>query len=173
MTETTKVKISDEVVENDPIAETEAELESEDADGVEDGDEYSPPGSTLEDYPDDEEIWPEGPTVGDAKAWKAEYGRIVVGTMDNGEHYIIRPLNRAEYRNHVIALEKTRNAMGNTSQTLETLATEEAITRIALLYPNMDDQKIKNTGLAGLPTLASQQILEISGFVAVETTELF
>ena len=129
--------------------------------------------NSLDDYDDDEEIWEGGPTVGQAKAWKQAYGRVVVGTLDTGDHYVIRPMNRAEYRNHAINLERSRAASGGSLQSSDTLATEEAITMIGLLYPPMDEQELRNFGSAGFPTLVSQQIMEISNFVAVDTAELF
>lgn len=166
----TRVSIADsDDLKEDPVSDNVDDIANNNEDGNED--DYAP-GPSLEDYEDDEEIWPNGPTVGIAKAWKAEFGRVVVGTLDNGDHYVIRPLNRTEYRNHIISLEKMRNAMGGQNQSLETLNTEEAITRIGLLFPELSDQDIKNFGPAGFPTLVSQQILEISGFVAIDTTEL-
>lgn len=145
--------------------------DNEDADGMEDPYTDDIPGNTLADYPDDEEIWDGGPTVGQAKEWKEAYGRIVVGTLDNGDRYMIRPLNRTEYKNHIIAQERTRN--DSNLQSAETLATEESIALIGILWPQMDERQIRTFGLAGLPTLISQQILEISGFVAAQTVELF
>lgn len=160
--------------EKEPVEEVEdtTTLELDDAEAEESEEDESFAGSTLADYPDEEEIWPGGPTVGHAKAWKEAYGRVIVGTLESGEHYVIRPLNRAEYRNHVISIERTRNSAGGGLQTAETLATEEAITQIGLLYPVLDDMELRNFGPAGFPTLVSQQIMEISDFVAVETTEL-
>lgn len=169
----TTVKMNDEpeeVVEEEAEDTTTVELDEDTKN--EEAEDESFAGTTLADYPDEEEIWPGGPTVGHAKAWKEAYGRVIVGTLESGEHYVIRPLNRAEYRNHVISIERTRNAAGGGLQTAETLATEEAITQIGLLYPVLDDMELRNFGPAGFPTLVSQQIMEISDFVAVETTEL-
>lgn len=158
-----EIKEVDEPNVNEPV-EDEVDLDDSEPD-------YESSGATLDDYPDDEEIWDGGPTVGQAKEWKAAYGRIVVGALDNGDRYMIRPLNRTEYKNHIIAQERARSE-GNL-QAAETLATEEAIALIGLLYPPMDERQIRTWGLAGLPTLISQQILEISGFVAAQTIELF
>jgi hypothetical protein len=180
MAKGTTVKMNDETEDEKEVSTPDEEVKDtttveldEPGEGEDTGDdEESFAGTTLADYPDEEEIWPGGPTVGHAKAWKEAYGRVVVGTLESGEHYMIRPLNRAEYRNHVINIERTRNAAGGGLQTAETLATEEAITMIGLLYPPKDEYELRNFGSAGFPTLASQQIMEISDFVAVETTEL-
>ncbi len=175
MSNNVKVKMGSEDAKEEELPVVE-EAEDEVQDEVEDDEnstnpDYDVPGNTLADYPDEEEIWDGGPTVGQAKEWKEMYGRIVVGTLDNGDRYMIRPLNRTEYKNHIIAQERTRN--DSNLQSAETLATEESIALIGILWPRMDEREIRTFGLAGLPTLISQQILEISGFVAAQTVELF
>jgi hypothetical protein len=175
MTKGTTVKITEDVVEEpeeEVKEDTTTTLELDEELIAEDDEQDMYAGAKLADFPDEEELWPDGPNVGQAKAWKAAYGRIVAGTLESGEHYIIRPINRAEYRNHAIAIERSRMQAGGGLQTAETLATEEAITLIGLVYPEINEQELRNFGPAGFPTLVSQQIMEISDFVAVETTEL-
>lgn len=133
-------------------------------------DDTPPGGFTLDDFDESEEIWEGGPTVGQTKEWKKLYGRIVVGTLDNGDHYMIRPMNRFEYKNHVAKIENLSNA-GTASNAQVTMTNEEGIATIGLLYPSIQ-AVLGNGGLAGLPTLLSQQIMEISGFMAIETREL-
>lgn len=133
-------------------------------------DEFKVP--TLADYDDEEELYPDGPTVGQAKLWKEQYGRIAAITMDNGDRYMIRPISRLEYTRYALSLEKTSSASGNASQTQVSLSTEESIASIGLLYPQMSEIELKTSAPGGLATLLSQQIMQISSFVAVEAVEL-
>jgi hypothetical protein len=60
---------------------------------------------------------------------------------------------------------------GQLSQTEANLWNEEAITEICILYPAYDKQSLV-AEMAGLPSLISQEVLEASGFLALEVRQL-
>ena len=150
--------------------DTKEPVEDEDLDVDFNEDEELATGFSLDDFDDSEEVWEGGPTVGQAKEWKKLYGRLIIGTLDNGDHYMIRPINRFEYRQHVAQIEELSQS-GRASNAQVTMTNEEGISAIGLVSPTMDKMTV-NSGLAGLPSLISQQIMEISGFMAIETREL-
>ena len=48
---------------------------------------------------------------------------------------------------------------------------EEAIAELCILYPQYDKIEMKGI-MAGIPSLISQEVLEASGFVALEVRQL-
>jgi hypothetical protein len=48
---------------------------------------------------------------------------------------------------------------------------EEAITELCVLYPKYD-KKAASVVMAGMPSLIAQEVLEASGFVALEVRQL-
>jgi hypothetical protein len=60
---------------------------------------------------------------------------------------------------------------GQLSSAEANLWNEEAIAEICCLYPAYDRQSI-TADLAGLPSLIAQEVLEASGFVALEVRQL-
>jgi hypothetical protein len=131
-------------------------------------DEEAPLG--VEDLPDDELIWPGGPTAGQIKLWKQEYGDVYVTSITYDKHIAWRTLNRLEYKNLVKKMEQLVQA-GQLTQTEANLWNEEAITEICILYPAYDKQSLV-AEMAGLPSLISQEVLEASGFLALEVRQL-
>ena len=131
-------------------------------------DEETPLG--VEDLPDDELIWPGGPTAGQIKLWKQEYGDVYVTSITYDKHIAWRTLNRLEYKNLVKKMEQLVQA-GQLTQTEANLWNEEAITEICILYPAYDKQSLV-AEMAGLPSLISQEVLEASGFLALEVRQL-
>lgn len=119
---------------------------------------------------DDEELWPGGPTVGQAKVWQEEYGKIYMTTIGTDEHYIWRPISRFEYKNHIKRMEQV-NAQGNLSQAMATMKSEESLAAIGMIYPMFNPQN-PDAGLAGVPSLIASQIMDASGFVAMAVREL-
>jgi len=117
-------------------------------------DEEAPLG--VEDLPDDELIWPGGPTAGQIKLWKQEYGDVYVTSITYDKHIAWRTLNRLEYKNLVKKMEQLVQA-GQLSQTEANLWNEEAITEICILYPAYDKQSLV-AEMAGLPSLISQEV---------------
>ena len=124
----------------------------------------------VEDLPDDELIWPGGPTAGQIKLWKQEYGDVYVTSITYDKHIAWRTLNRLEYKNLVKKMEQLVQA-GQLTQSEANLWNEEAITEICILYPAYDKQSLV-TEMAGLPSLISQEVLEASGFLALEVRQL-
>jgi hypothetical protein len=124
----------------------------------------------VDDLPDDELIWPGGPTAGQIKLWKREYGDVYVTSITYDKHIAWRTLNRLEYKNLVKKMEQLVQA-GQLTQSEANLWNEEAIAEICVLYPAYDKQSLV-AEMAGLPSLISQEVLEASGFLALEVRQL-
>ena len=124
----------------------------------------------IEDVPDEEEIWENGPKAGLIKDWKKQYGDIYVTSITYDKHVVWRVLNRAEYKQIVKKMEQLVQA-GQLSTAEANLWNEETIAELCMLYPKFD--KNNSTGfMAGLPSLIAQEVLEASGFVALEVRQL-
>lgn len=126
--------------------------------------------NSVEDLPDDELIWPNGPTAGQVKAWKKQYGDVYVTSISYDKHVAWRTLNRLEYKNLFKKMEQLVQA-GQLSQSEANLWNEEAIAEVCILYPTYDKQSLISE-MAGLPSLISQEVLEASGFMALEVRQL-
>jgi hypothetical protein len=124
----------------------------------------------VDDLPDDELIWPNGPTAGQIKAWKKQYGDVYVTSISYDKHIAWRTLNRLEYKNLFKKMEQLIQA-GQLTQSEANLWNEEAIAEICILYPAYDKQSLVSE-MAGLPSLISQEVLEASGFLALEVRQL-
>lgn len=128
------------------------------------------PALTVEDLPDDERIWEDGPTAGDIKKWKSIHGDVYVTSITYDKHIVWRTLTRNEYKQLVKKMEQLVQG-GQLSTAEANLWNEESITEICLLFPAYDKMALSNE-MAGLPSLLSQEILEASGFVALEVRQL-
>jgi hypothetical protein len=126
--------------------------------------------NSVEDLPDEELIWPTGPTAGMIKSWKEEFGDVYVTSITYDKHIAWRTLSRIEYKNLVKRMEQLMEA-GQLSSAEANLWNEEAIAEICCLFPAYDRQSI-GSDLAGLPSLIAQEVLEASGFVALEVRQL-
>jgi hypothetical protein len=126
--------------------------------------------NSVEDLPDEELIWPDGPTAGMIKEWKQEFGDVYVTSITYDKHIAWRTLSRLEYKNLVRKMEQLMEA-GQLSSAEANLWNEEAIAEICCLYPAYDRQS-NVADLAGLPSLIAQEVLEASGFVALEVRQL-
>lgn len=126
--------------------------------------------NSVEDLSDEELIWPDGPTAGMIKSWKQEFGDVYVTSITYDKHIAWRTLTRLEYKNLVRKMEQLMEA-GQLSSAEANLWNEEAIAEICCLYPAYDRQSI-TADLAGLPSLIAQEVLEASGFVALEVRQL-
>lgn len=124
----------------------------------------------IEQVPDDEPIWKDGPQAGVVKEWKKTYGDIYVTSISYDKHVVWRVLNRAEYKQIVKKMEQLVQA-GQLSTAEANLWNEETITEMCMLYPKFDKSNAVGF-MAGLPSLISQEVLEASGFVALEVRQL-
>lgn len=125
---------------------------------------------SVEDLPDNELIWPGGPTAGQIKVWKKEYGDVYVTSITYDKHIAWRTLNRLEYKNLMKKMAQLVQA-GQLSDAEASLWNEEAIAEICILYPSFDKQSLVSE-MAGLPSLIAQEVLEASGFSALEVRQL-
>lgn len=124
----------------------------------------------IEEVPDEEEIWKDGPKAGLVKEWKKQYGDIYVTSITYDKHVVWRVLNRAEYKQIVKKMEQLVQS-GQLSTAEANMWNEETIAELCMLYPRFD--KANAVGfMAGLPSLISQEVLEASGFVALEVRQL-
>jgi hypothetical protein len=128
------------------------------------------PISSVEDLPDEEEIWPDGPTAGQIKIWKKEHGDVYVTSISFDKHIAWRPLSRIEYKNLVRKMEQLVQS-GQLSTAEANLWNEEAIAELCILFPSYDIAAMTRE-MAGPPSLISQEVLEASGFVALEVRQL-
>jgi hypothetical protein len=125
---------------------------------------------SVEDLDDAEEIWDNGPTAGMIKSWKALHGDVYVTSLTFEKHVVWRTLARSEYKQLVKKMEQLVQA-GQLSTAEANLWNEEAITEICLLFPDYTKVSMAED-MAGIPSLLSQEILEASGFVALEVRQL-
>jgi hypothetical protein len=127
-------------------------------------------GTSVEDLDDDEKIWDGGPTAGQIKQWKALHGDVYVTSITFEKHIVWRTLTRNEYKQLVKKMEQLVQA-GQLSTAEANLWNEEAITEVCILFPSYDKVSLSSE-MAGLPSLLSQEVLEASGFVALEVRQL-
>jgi len=137
-------------------------IQSEDAEFVEP--------TTVEELDDDQVIFDNGPTAGQIKAWKKQYGEVYVTSISFDKHVVWRVLSRIEYKQLVKKMEQLVQA-GQLSSAEANMWNEEAISEMCILFPSYDKKALTNE-MAGLPSLISQEVLEASGFVALEVRQL-
>lgn len=124
----------------------------------------------VEDLPDEEEIWQDGPTAGMIKRWKEQFGEVYVTSITFDKHIAWRTLTRLEYKNVVKKMEQLIQA-GQLSSAEANMWNEEAISELCILFPQYEKSEM-NGMMAGVPSLISQEVLEASGFVALEVRQL-
>lgn len=163
------VNVAEDIMENSGADEAYvASVVDEEDFSVTDEDDL--PVASVEDLPDEEEIWPDGPTAGQIKMWKKEHGEVYVTSISFDKHIAWRPLNRFEYKNLVRKMEQLIQS-GQLSTAEANLWNEEAIAELCVLFPSYDGAAMTKE-MAGLPSLISQEVLEASGFVALEVRQL-
>lgn len=146
---------ADEQVEENPVAEVFAPEEDE-------------PTWTDPNTSPNEELWLGGPTFEQVEAWKKEHGDIYVTSVTPDTHYVWRTIKRSEYRNIVKELER-RVGQGTITQAEATMDNEEMISSICILFPKID---LQADDMAGVAAIISQEVLEASGFQALEVRQL-
>ncbi len=124
----------------------------------------------VEDLPDEEQICPGGPTAGLIKMWKKEHGEVYVTSLSFEKHIVWRTLTRIEYK-HLVKKMEQLVAAGQLSSAEANMWNEESIAEICILFPSFDKAAITKE-MAGMPSLISQEVLEASGFVALEVRQL-
>lgn len=165
-----QVSVSTEAELNEPlIGGDNVVLSEEDADNVQMMEQIED-GRDVEDLPDEEEIWDGGPTAGMIKVWKAKHGEVYVTSISFDKHVVWRTLNRIEYKQLVKKMEQLIQS-GQLSSAEANMWNEEAITELCILYPSFDKESLTKE-MAGLPSLIAQEVLEASGFVALEVRQL-
>ena len=125
-------------------------------------------GLELEDLDPEMPLWENGPLVKEALEWKSQH-RLYLTSFTMEDHVMWRPMDRDEYRDHVRRVE--RMAEEGYSQSEANLMNEERIAELCILFPPYD-AKQKREGLAGIPSVIAQSVMEASGFVALEVREL-
>lgn len=125
-------------------------------------------GLELEDLDPEMPLWENGPLVKEALEWKSQH-RLYLTSFTMEDHVMWRPMDRDEYRDHVRRVE--RMAEEGYSQSEANLMNEERIAELCILFPPYDARQ-KREGLAGIPSVIAQSVMEASGFVALEVREL-
>jgi hypothetical protein len=133
-----------------------------------DRDQYE--GQSVDDLDDDELIWEGGPTAGMIKDWKEQYGDVYVTSLTFDKHIVWRVLSRIEYKQIVKKMEQLIQA-GTLSSAEANMWNEEAISELCVLFPKLDKKSLSGA-MAGMPSLIAQEVLEASGFVALEVRQL-
>jgi hypothetical protein len=126
--------------------------------------------TTVEELSDDVEIFENGPTAGQIKFWKKEFGEVYVTSVSFDKHIVWRVLSRIEYKQLVKKMEQMMQA-GQMTSAEANMWNEEAIAELCILFPSYDKRALTED-MAGLPSLISQEVLEASGFVALEVRQL-
>jgi len=126
--------------------------------------------TSIEDLEDSQEIWDGGPNAGMIKEWKKIHGEVYVTSLSFDKHIVWRVLSRLEYKTLVKKMEQLVQA-GQLSSAEANMWNEEAIAEICTLYPPYDKNNTAGI-MAGVPSLISQEVLEASGFVALEVRQL-
>ena len=156
-----RVEANDEIIED---------MHEDDINMIEAEEDIQETETQVEDLPDDEEIWPDGPTAGHIKRWKKEFGEVYVTSLSFDKHIVWRTLSRYEYKQLVKKMEQLVQA-GQLTSAEANMWNEEAIAEMCILYPGFEKQDI-NREMAGMPSLIAQEVLEASGFVALEVRQL-
>ena len=125
---------------------------------------------SIEDLDDNELLWDNGPNAKMIKAWKKEYEDVYVTSITYDKHIIWRVLTRLEYKQIVKKMEQLVQA-GTLSSAEANMWNEEAIAEACILYPKFDKNDLRGA-MAGMPSLIAQEVLEASGFVALEIRQL-
>lgn len=125
---------------------------------------------SVEDLEDDEPIWEGGPVAADIKEWKEQYGDVYVTSITFDKHIVWRVLNRVEYKQIVKKMEQLVQA-GQLTSAEANMWNEETIAELCILYPKYDKRALSGV-MAGMPSLIAQEVLEASGFVALEVRQL-
>jgi len=155
-----EIEIEDQILRDDII------IEVDDVDfGIEE--EY---GKMVEDLNPDEAIWDGGPSAGDIVGWKEEFGDVYVTSISMDQHVVWRTMNRLEYKNHVKNMEKL-GQNNQISQADIAMLNEELIAEMCILFPKFDRTQLVGE-LAGIPSIIAQEVMEASGFVALEVRQL-
>lgn len=161
----------------DVIMETDEELESdllvkEYDDTAEVQETNTDPASvnSVEDLAEETPIFRNGPTAGQIIQWKNQYGEVYVTSVSYDKHIVWRVLSRLEYKQLVKKMESLMQA-GQLSTAEANMWNEEAIAELCILFPGYNKAAL-TSDMAGLPSLISQEVLEASGFVALEVRQL-
>jgi hypothetical protein len=124
----------------------------------------------IEDLDDDEPLWENGPLAGTVKEWKDLYGDVYITSISFDKHIVWRTLSRVEYKQIVKRMENLIQS-GEMSSAEANMWNEETISELCILFPEMNSKSMSSV-LAGLPSLIAQEVLEASGFIALEVRQL-
>lgn len=126
--------------------------------------------TSVEELAEDVPIFENGPTAGQIIQWKKQYGEVYVTSISFDKHIVWRVLSRIEYKQLVKKMESLMQA-GQLSTAEANMWNEEAIAELCILFPGYNKAAL-TSDMAGLPSLISQEVLEASGFVALEVRQL-
>lgn len=154
--------------EIDPVSEELSKPLTLDQDPDEGEVEDDSQGVPLESLDPKEELWDDGPTVAQALEWKDKFGRLYITSLDYDDHILWRPLMRSEYKEHVRQIERMTSS-GQVSQLEAKLLNEELLAETCMLWPRYDKAA---ENYAGIPAIISDEIMEASGFVALQVRQL-
>lgn len=134
-----------EAVEQVEMSVEELEADTVELKGVE------PNPDEFEEMDGEEQIVPGGPTYDQVEDWNNRFGKVFMTQIEDIT-YVYRPIRRNEYK----AIMKIQNT--------DRYYTEEKICATCVLFPSNFQQVTMSNGLAGVPTVIAEMILEKSGF---------
>lgn len=129
-----------------------------------------PPEVLDGDLDPNEEIFPGGPKWKQVNAWKEEHGDVYVTSFSPESHHIWRTLTRFEYKRLVKNMEMSLST-GQVTQAEANFNNEELMCEICVLFPPMTKAQMSGDQ-AGIASIISQEIMEASGFVAMDVRQL-
>lgn len=128
------------------------------------------PIQVAEDPGPDEPLFDGGPTFAQIEEWKEAYPKVYVTSFGPDTHVVWRTLTRPEYKTHVRQMEDLAN-MGEISQGDAQFISEENLGEQCILFPPYRRDSDANE-VAGTVSTIAQEIMEASGFVALDIREL-
>jgi hypothetical protein len=168
-----KVILSEEMLD-DPVEEislVDEDVEEVTLDTGEDDDDDDAKPVDIDDLPDDQELWEDGPTVKDFKAWKEAYSEVYITVISLPNNNVVwRPLEREEYRDHVKRISLTTEEF-ELDDIDSNFLSDELVAEKCIIFPEYKRSEQKK-GLAGVPTLIAQQVMEASGFSSIDVRKI-
>jgi hypothetical protein len=115
-------------------------------------------------------MFEDGPTWGEVEAWKKQFGDIYVTTFTPDQHVIWRTVTRFEYKRLVKNMEMAVST-GQVTQSEANFNNEELLCEICVLFPKTARAEMASD-MAGIASIISQEVMEASGFVALDVQQL-
>lgn len=101
-----------------------------------------------------EPLFDGGPLLSQVEEWKGLYGQVYFTEFEDGDVFLFRALNRKEFKD-IMSIESA-----------DALYREERVCERCVIWPEDYNFLSMTTGKAGVPSLISEQVMEMSGFAS-------